>query len=433
MTRLMAGRLRWVIISLIALVTVINYVDRNAMAIMWPAIAGDLDLTKQDYAFVLSVFMVFYAIGQASFGKIFDRIGTRYGFVFAIALWSVSIGMHALARTAGAFAALRATLAFGEAGNWPGATKANAEWFPVRERALAQGIFNAGASVGAIVAAPLIAWLFVELGWRSTFLAIGAVGLLWIVPWLLIFRAGPREHPWLDEEERRHIVSAEAAERADIGEAPGWFAMLRYRQSWAVILARFFIDPVWWLFVSWLPLYLADTFGFDVTQIGLFAWVPFVGAAAGSLFGGWLAGWLIKRGLAVASARKLAIGLGCLLISPSLLLASATAEPLAAVLLIAVSLFGFQVAIGNIQTLPSDYFPQGSVGSLAGISGAAAVIGVLITIWLVPIITRDSYAPFFVLGALLAPFSLAAVLWLARHTPRQAQPGDGDDVQTETV
>ena len=409
------GYLRWVIVGLVAIATVINYIDRNALAIMWPAVSEDLGMDTGDYALVVSFFMVGYAVGHSLFGKIFDMIGTRLGFVLAIVAWSISIMLHAATRGVLSLGLARAMLGVSEAGNWPGATKSNAEWFPIKERALAQGIFNSGASLGAIVSAPAIALLYLQFGWQGTFIAVGMLGFLWLLPWLWIFKAPPERHPWLTEAEREYILAGQktedSAEENAEQAAPGWREMLGYRQSWAVIASRFFLDPVWWLFVSWLPIYLADQFGFDIAQIGLFAWVPYVGAALGAIFGGWLAGRLIKSGWTVNAARKLTITLGGAIMMPMLIATAFASNPLAAVLLIAVILFGFQLAIGNIQTLPSDFFAGKSVGSLAGVGGTAAVVGVLITTWMVPVITRESYVPFFLLGAALVPLAVASV-WI---------------------
>lgn len=405
--------LRWLIVSLVALATVINYIDRNALAVMWPSVSVDLGFDKNDYALILSFFMVGYAIGQSLFGKLFDMIGTRLGFVLAIVVWSVSIMLHAAVRSVGALGAARFSLAVGEAGNWPGATKCNAEWFPIDERALAQGIFNSGAALGAVASAPCVALLYIQFGWQGTFFALGVLGFVWLIPWLLVYKAPPERHPWLSAEEREYILSGQQPKNqsSEDGEAlaPGWLEMLRYRQSWAVITSRFFLDPVWWLFVSWLPIYLADQFGFDIKQIGLFAWVPYVGAAIGAMFGGWLAGALLKKGWTVNAARKFTITAGGVIMLPTLIATAYAATPLAAVLMIALILFGFQLAIGNIQTLPSDFFSGKSVGSLAGAGGTAAVVGVLITTWIVPAVTKDSYVPFFVLGALLVPLAVVSV------------------------
>jgi len=413
---ILKGKLRWGVIGLIAVATVINYIDRNALAVMWPAVSEEIGATKEDYALLVTIFMISYAVGQSLFGKIFDVIGTRLGFAVSIIIWSISIALHAVVRSLPLLGLLRATLGVSEAGNWPGAVKANALWFPPRERALAQGIFNSGASMGAIVSAPLIALIYAGVGWRTTFVLVGILGFLWLIPWLWLYRSDPDRHPWLTAEERAHIADAPAAD-ADKTEAysPGWGGLLRHRESWAVLISRFFLDPVWWLFVSWLPIYLAETFGFDVAQIGLFAWVPFVGAMLGSLTGGWLSGKLIQRGWPVIRARKAVITIGAIIMLPALLLTMGAATPLYAVLLIAVILFGFQLAIGNIQTLPADYFGGGAVGSLAGMGGTAAVAGTLITTWLVPAMTAQSYAPIFALAAAIVPLSLLAIWFLARE------------------
>jgi ACS family hexuronate transporter-like MFS transporter len=409
--------LRWWIVSLIGIATVINYVDRSSLAVMWPDISRDLGLSKSDYAGILTFFMVAYAIGQSVSGRLFDRVGTRLGFVISIVVWSLACSLHGLARNLASFGFFRALLGLSEAGNWPGAAKANAEWFPVRERALAQGIFNSGASLGAVISAPLIAGLYLLMGWQATFVVVGLLGFIWVIPWWYLNRDVPEAHPWLSEAERRHILggrSPAAGPAAPEDDRPlGFRRLLSYPQSWSVIASRFFLDPIWWMFVNWLPIYLAEEFGFDIKQIGLFAWVPYVGAAAGSLSGGWWSGHLIHRGWTVNRARKLAIIVGGVIMVPPMILSAYASTPLAAVLLIAVVLFGFQFVINNLQTLPSDFFSGRSVGSLAGAGGTSAVLGVLITIWLVPVLTRTSYVPFFMMGALLVPLGIASVFLLA--------------------
>ncbi|MRX08317.1 MFS transporter [Pseudoduganella sp. FT25W] len=406
--------LRWLVITLVAIATIINYIDRSALAVMWPGIAADLGMDKRDYANIITVFLIGYAVGQSLFGKLFDALGTRIGFLLSIVVWSGAIALHFVARSALSFSLFRIMLGVGEAGNWPGATKAIAEWFPVRERALGQGIFGAGASLGSVIAPPLVAFLYAYVGWKTTFILIGSLGFIWIVPWLIVYKSGPGTHPWISEDERQYILHGQQQTVQTVQDeyVPTLGQLLRHRQSWSVIAARFFIDPVWWLFVSWLPLYLNEKFHFDVKQIGMFAWVPYVGAAAGALSGGWLCGSLLERGWSVDRARKLVIAIGLLLMLPALLLSAAAQTPLLAVLAIGVILFGFQAAITNIQTLPSDFFSGKTVGSLAGLSGTSAVLGVIICMQLVPeLTTGGNYTPFFILGALLLPLVFLSI-WL---------------------
>lgn len=418
------NRLRWVIIGLIAVATVINYIDRTSLAVMWPAISRDTGLSKDAYASIIAVFMVCYALGQALSGRLFDRVGTRIGFVLSITVWSLACAAHAAARSVLTLSMVRGLLGVSEAGNWPGATKAVAEWFPRHERALAQGIFNAGASVGAVVSAPVIATLFLWFGWRATFVIIAALGFLWLVPWLLVARSTPDRHPWLSATERAHILGDEPPTGgAGATAAMTWSQAASYRQTWAVVVSRFFLDPIWWLFVNWLPIYLADRFGFDVKQIGMFAWVPYVGAAVGSLGGGWYSGHKIRQGWSVDRARKRAIAIGAAITIPGFLLAAFAGTPTAAVAAMALVLCGFQVMINNIQTLPSDFFAGRSVGTVAGMGGMSAVAGVLVfSTWLVPVLSRVSYVPVFLLGASLVPVALGAVYLLSGEIRRVDLP-----------
>lgn len=433
--------LRWIIITLIALATVINYIDRNALSIMWPGISHDLGLNKDDYAWMITWFMVAYALGQTFMGKLMDAIGTRLGFAFSIFIWSVSIALHNVVKGLHSFGIVRFTLGFGEAGNWPGAAKSNAEWFPARERAIGQGIFNAGAAIGGIISAPLVAALYVRYGWRITFLCIGALGLIWLIPWLIFNKKSPDKHPWLTDSEKAHIHSdsvtaagAAAAEDltaagvqnhqkagnagAQIESVYSWKELLRFRATWSVILSRFFLDPVWWLFVNWLPIYLSEKFLFDIKSIGAFAWVPYVGAAIGSLTGGAYSSHVLRRGKTAVKARMQAITWGCVIMLPALVLTAYADSPAAAIGLISLILFGFQFAISNIQTLPSDFFNGKNVGTVTGMSGTAAVAGTLLTTWIVPVITAHNYFWFFLLGALLVPLAYISLWWFSRPIKR---------------
>lgn len=417
--------LRWWIISLIGLATVINYVDRSAINILWPYIYKDFGIADADnksaLALITTFFMIAYALGQTFTGKLMDSVGTRIGMTISIVGWSISIALHSFARSLMSFSIFRFMLGFSEAGNWPGATKNNAEWFPPRERAIAQGIFGAGASLGSVVSAPIIALLFIAFGWKVTFLLIAALGLVWIIPWLVVNKATPDKHPWLTEEERQHILSRKAIAPGKVSadDAPvlTWKELLKFRNTWGIIMGRFFIDPVWWLFVTWLPTFLKESFAFDIKQIGAFTWVPYLFAAVGSIAGGYFSSFLIKRGVDAEKARKTAIAVGSAIMLAALIaivyqLISLKETPMFAMVLIGLTLFGFQFLIGNIQTLPSDYFNGKNVGTVAGMAGTAAVAGTLLTTWAVPIITQTSYQSFFVLAAVLVPLSWLSVKYI---------------------
>ena len=437
--------LRWWVVGLIALAAVINYIDRQAMGVLWPAIAEDLypnetaDGRKDIYATISVVFMFAYAFGQAIFGKIFDWIGTRLGFALSIGVWSIATALHAFAQGLLSFSFFRALLGVAEAGNWPGAAKGNAEWFPTKERAFAQGIFNSGAAIGGIVSIPLIAFMTIYFSWQAIFVLIGLIGLLWLIPWMILVKAPPKSHPWLTEAERQYILTGQKNQDLDEdgdfdeGYNPTTGKLLGHKESWGVIIASAAIDPIWWLFVVWIPIYLNEVFGMSIEQIGLYGWIPYVGAMLGAWFGGLLAQNRMQKGWDVNKTRKFVITLGCLIMlagltamaDPTVVQALIPLEinlPLTAVLIMAFILFGFQTAIGNVQTLPSDFFGGKTVGTLSGIAGMAAKFSAAGLVRFVPWLTSGgNYAPAFIIGAGLALLALASV-WLLCGKVRPLKP-----------
>ena len=417
--------LRWWIVGLIALATIINYIDRQSLTVLWPQIASDLypdktaDERKEIYALISIIFVFSYAFGQAIFGKIFDWVGTRMGFALSIGFWSIATALHALAKGFTSFAIFRSILGIAEAGNWPGATKGNAEWFPTKERAFAQGLFNSGASIGGIISIPLIAFLTIYFSWQMIFVIIGLMGLLWLLPWLYLVKAPPKDHPWITDEERTYILSGQSNPSTEDGStesttyAPDTKQLLSHKQSWGVIISSAAIDPIWWLFVFWIPIYLSEVYGMDVKSIGIYGWVPYVGAMLGAWFGGLLAQNLIKKEWSIDKTRKFVIALGCFIMLPGLLALSSPGSPVMAVLIMAMILFGFQTAIGNVQTLPSDLFSGKSVGTLAGFAGMGAKLAAAGLTYLVPILTKGgNYAPAFIIGAVLAVTTIASIWFL---------------------
>jgi ACS family hexuronate transporter-like MFS transporter len=308
-------------------------------------------------------------------------------------------------------------LGVAEAGNWPGAVKNNSEWFPIKERALAQGIFNAGAGIGSIVAAPTVAELYGVYGWRVTFVIIGALGFLWIIPWAIINKSKPEKHPWLTNEEKNHIVSGRHESRQNLEDEKALTVMeiLSKKEAWGVISARFFIEPIWWLFVFWMPIYLYKEFDFNVKEIGYYAWFPYVGAMIGSICGGWYAKKLLENN-SVDFTRKRTVAIGCAVIFISIIGAILFANtPEKFVSFVFLVLFGFQFSISNIQTIPSDLLSGKSVGTLAGLGGSIGAISVIIMNWLIPIITVESYTPAFIVLAVLAPLATLSLYLLIKE------------------
>jgi ACS family hexuronate transporter-like MFS transporter len=403
--------LRWWIIGLVCLATVINYIDRAALGIMWPAMKDDLGMTEQDYAWIINIFTITYAAGKFISGKVYDKVGTKIGFVLSIFFWSLASVLHFFAKGAASLGIFRGLLGVAEAGNWPGAVKNNAEWFPIKERALAQGIFNAGAAIGSIIAAPTIAELFGAYGWKVTFVIIGVLGFLWIIPWLIINKNKPKLHPWITDEEKEHIVSGrhESRQGEDTSPSLSLMQLLSMKEARGVITSRFFIEPIWWLFVFWMPIYLYKEFGFNVKEIGYYAWFPYVGAMLGSLLSGWYAKKLLNNNT-VDRTRKRIIAMGAAIIFVAILGAIFFANtPEKFVSFVFVVLFGFQFSISNIQTIPSDLLSGKSVGTLAGLAGSIGSVSVIIMNWLIPIITTESYTPAFIILAVLAPLSAISI------------------------
>jgi len=404
--------LRWLMIGLIFLATVINYIDRQTVSVLKTSISQDLGLSNADYAAIQNSFLLFYGISQMVSGRLYDVIGTRLGFVFSIVVWSLAALAHATARTATAFGVWRAALGFGEAGNWPGAAKVVGEWFPVRERALGMGIFNTGAAVGGAVSPPIIAWLATVYGWRMTFVLTGVLGFIWLGLWLALFQT-PARHRWITEGERAHILDGAAPTATGPAWRPGWIELLRYRQTWAVVLGRFITDPIWWLYIFWLPSYLQEARGFSLQQVGQSAWVPFLAAGLGALSGGYASGALISRGWSVDRARKVVMGVGALLTSAGIL-AMRAQDPYVALAWMSVVLFGFQVWVNNLQTLPSDFFPNTAVGSVFGLGGAAAAVASIMFTWGTgQVVDAFGYTPVFLIAGILGPLGLVVTVALA--------------------
>jgi len=387
--------LRWWIIGLIFLATLINFIDRLTVSILGPVIMAQLKLTNSQFGSITAWFLVAYTASQGLSGKLYDRIGSKRGFTMSVLVWSIAASLHAFARGLTDLRLLRVLLGLGEAGNWPGAAKVIAEWFPIRERAFAMGIFNSGVAVGNIVAFPLVTWLQLQFGWKTTFLVTGGLGFGWLILWLWLYET-PERHPALTTDEYTLIRDG----RGTAAPQPiAWRRLLEYRQTWAIVLARFLTDPVWWLYITWLPVYLYNVRGFNLKEIGLFGWLPYVAADAGSLLGGYLSGRLIARGWTVDRARKTIIATASLFMLAGIP-AALTTDRMMALACIALVTFGFQAWINNVQTIPSDVFPEDAVASVAGLGGVGAGLGaILFTMTTGYVVDHFSYTPILLTAA----------------------------------
>jgi ACS family hexuronate transporter-like MFS transporter len=397
---------RWVIIALLFLGTVINYFDRLALPTLAPELRREFNLTNVNYAWIANAFLITYALSMFAWGAVFDRIGNRLGFAVAVVLWSLAEIGTAAARGVVSLCGLRALLGLGEAGNWPGATRAIAEWFPARQRALGMGIANTGASLGPAFAIPLIIWMRDGLGWKAVFVITGLMGFVWLALWLLLY------------PKNAAVQAAGAVPVVPRHPPVPWPVLLRRREAWGIIAARFLGDPIWWLYVNWMPLYLADSRGFDLKQLKATGWVPYVAAALGALAGGWFSGWLLRRTGDVNRSRKTAIVIGTVAMLAGFATAFAPSAP-TAILWMSVTLFGFQFWVSNVQTLASDYFPVGAVGSLAGFAGTAAGLGAVIftfsTGW---VVDHFSYTPILITAGVLAPLATISLFALSGRVRR---------------
>jgi ACS family hexuronate transporter-like MFS transporter len=354
-------------VALLFAATTVNYIDRQVLGILAPTLTRELGWRETDYAAIVSWFSVAYGVGLLGVGRFLDRIGVRRGLACSVGLWSLAAMGHALVRTVTGFSVARALLGIGESGNFPAAVKAVAEWFPKRERALATGIFNAGSNVGVVLAALLVPWIALALGWRWAFVATGALDLAWLGVWLTMYRQ-PSEHPRLSDAELAWIRS-DPVEPA--GHVP-WRSLLGRRQTWAFIVGKAMTDPVWLFYLFWLPKFLDATFGVRLAGLAAPLVVIYVAADIGSVTGGWVSGALIKRGWSVNRGRKTALLIAALCIVPTTLAPSARSLWVA-VGVVAVAAGAHQWWSANLFTIVSDMFPRHAVASVVGLGGFAGM------------------------------------------------------------
>jgi MFS transporter, ACS family, hexuronate transporter len=407
------GRLRWVMCALLFAATALNYVDRQTIAILEPRLAPQFHWTETNYANIVFAFQLAYALGYIVFGKLIDKLGARVGYALAVGIWTVAHIAHAWASSLFDFMAARFAIGLGESGNFPAGLKAVAEWFPKQERAFATGIFNAGANVGAILTPIIVPAITLTLGWRAAFVITGSFTVVWLVIWLALYRS-PRQHNRMRPAELALIES----DPPDPPVSIPWLSLLKVRETWAYAIGKFLIDPIWWMYLFWLPDFLVKRHHLDLKTFGPPLVAIYVVSDLGSVGGGWMSSRLLRAGFSLNAARKWTMLLCAVLVIP-VVTASYVDSLWGAVALVALATAAHQGFSCNLFTLPSDVFPRQAVGSLVGIGGAAGAIGGMLLAkyagWVLDRI--GSFAPIF---ALAGSAYLLALLVVHILSPRLA-------------
>lgn len=416
--------LRWWIAILLMGITTINYLDRITLSVAAPEFKKSLGIGEVDYSHIVMAFQLAYLIMMPVVGRFIDWLGLRLGFTLSIITWSIAQMITALATGWRSFAIFRSLLGITEAGNFPGGAKAVAEWFRPKERTLATGIFNMGAGIGALIAPPLVAFLILNYNWQTAFVVTGAFGLFWAILWACLYRS-PEKHPWLSNEELSHIREGEQ-ELAPVIAPKGkgvWKIVLPQRNFWALGIARFFSEPAWQFFSYWIPLYLATERNMNLKQIGYFAWLPFLAADLGSMFGGVLSPLFInKMRMSVLTARKCAATVSAFLMVFAVFIGRAP-SPAWAIFFFCIGTFAHQSMSATLMTLPADLFPKTTVATANGLSGTTAVLGGMIFTAIVGIVAQTiGYGPLFTTIAFLDIIGVA-FLWSLLREPKHFAEG----------
>lgn len=404
-------RLRWYIAAMLFIATVINYIDRQTLSVVAPVLTKELHISPLEYSYVLQAFLVAYTLMYLGSGFLVDRWGTRASLAVFMAWWSVSNMLHTFARTAAELGFFRLLLGVGEPGAFIGSFKAISEWYPPKEKAFVNGLVNAGASIGAIIAAPLVVWITVHNGWRASFAVTGMLGLFWIVPWLWLYRL-PENHPRISASERAYLAASSLP--VEIPSGLKKVDLLRLPQTWGLLLARFISEPVWWFYLFWMPKYLVDQRGFSIVEMGMLAWLPYLFADLGSIAGGLLSGFLVKRGWNVVRARK-QVMLPFALLMPVSLVIAYTPSRFVAIVVICIVTFSHMAWKTNLITINNDIYPVRIVASVAGIIAfGSGVGGTLFTSLTGYIVQHFSYGVIFIIMGFLHPAAYVVIRLLVR-------------------
>ena len=368
------GNYRWVVVTLLFFATTINYLDRQVIGLLKPVLEVQFKWTETDYGYIVMAFATAYALGLLAFGSFIDKIGTKLGYTISLIVWSVAAMLHAIVKSTLGFGIVRAALGLGESGNFPAAIKVVAEWFPKKERALATGIFNSGANIGAVVAPVMVPWILGIYGWEMAFLITGAIGFIWLIFWWIFYEI-PSKHKKITPEEFAFIHSdVELSVVPEEESKIKWVQLFGIRQTWTFVIGKFLTDPIWWFFLFWLPSYFSSTFHLDLTKPSLPLIIVYTATSIGSIGGGYLSSYFIKKGWPVFKARKTAMFIFALCAIPIVTAKYAT-NIWQAVALISLAAAAHQAWSANIFTTASDMFPKRALSSVVGIGGMAGSVG----------------------------------------------------------
>ena len=428
---LSVGRVRYSVCALLFFAASINYVDRQVLGVLKGSLGRELNWSETDYGNIVTAFQGAYALGMLAMGRLMDALGTRRGLMLSVLSWSIAAMAHALAGTALAFSAARFALGLSEAGLFPGAVKTVGEWFPRKERALAIGIFNSGTNVGAILCPLAVPAIAATWGFRAAFVVTGLLGVLWLVAWGLWYRA-PSEQPQLGPAEREHIASDRDD---DAAPAPPALDLLRTRETWAIAGAKFLTDPVWWLYLFWIPDFLQKRHGLQLLQIGAPLVAVYLLSDTGSVLGGYVSSALLRRGWSVNRARKLTL-LGAALCVVPIALAARVDSLWGAVALIGLATAAHQAFSANLFTLTSDLFPRSAVGSVVGVAGMAGAVGGMLLAQIAGRLldVTHSYAPLFLFPPIAYLAALGVIHLLSpRLAPVRLGPGVSSSLSSSVI
>lgn len=405
------GYYRWGICALLFFATTINYIDRQVLGILAPTLEKEIGWSELDYGYIVTAFSAAYALGLLFMGGLIDKIGTKIGYSLAIFGWSVAAMLHAAAKNVSGFAIARFGLGLSEAGNFPAAIKTVAEWFPKKERAFATGIFNSGSNIGAIVAPLVVPWLTFTYGWQEAFIITGALGFFWIILWWLFYQR-PEDHKSLSKAELEYIQS----DPADPEEKIPWLKLLKYKQTWAFTIAKFLTDPIWWFYLYWVPKFLNKEHGITLDKIGIPLIIIYLMADLGSIGGGWLSSFFIKRGWNVNKGRKVTMLIMALCVVP-IVLVSIVSEMWLVVLLLSLATAAHQGWSANLFTTVSDLFPRKAVASVVGIGGMGGAIGGMLIATIAGLILQftGSYVILFIICGSVYLIALGIIQLLVKN------------------